>query len=146
MLILALYCTHYAPTPFLYTLHSSQVMLWGLKRAMSGYLVISNLFLPDCPLQQHLFTWKASVESQRWCTCHHLWLSTLTKGFQSFSYNYKLICSIVNCSYWFAEAAIKWEVLLLSFSWFCLLLAPNYGTLGGSSMLLQVIVYPLNIT
>ena len=39
MLLLALYCTFCAPTPFLYTLHSSHVMLWGLKRAMSGYLV-----------------------------------------------------------------------------------------------------------
>ena len=34
MLLLALYCTNCAPTPFLYTLHSSQVMLWGLKRAV----------------------------------------------------------------------------------------------------------------
>ena len=33
MLLLALYCTNCAPTPFLYTLHSSQVMLWGLERA-----------------------------------------------------------------------------------------------------------------
>ena len=40
MLLVALYCTYCAPTTFLYTLHSSQVMLWGLKRAMSGYLVI----------------------------------------------------------------------------------------------------------
>ena len=39
MLLLALYCTYCAPMTFLYTLHSSQVMLWGLKRAMSGYLV-----------------------------------------------------------------------------------------------------------
>ena len=44
MLLLALYCTYCAPTPFLYTLHSSQVMLWGLKRAMSGYLVFSSGF------------------------------------------------------------------------------------------------------
>ena len=41
MLLLALYCTYCAPTTFLYTLNSSQVMLWGLKRAMSGYLVWS---------------------------------------------------------------------------------------------------------
>ena len=39
MLLLALYCTYCAPTTFLYTLHLSQVLLWGLKRAMSGYLV-----------------------------------------------------------------------------------------------------------
>ena len=43
MLLLALYCTYCAPTTFLYTLHSSQVMLWGRKRAMSGYLVFSTL-------------------------------------------------------------------------------------------------------
>ena len=41
MLLVALYCTYCA---ILYTLHSSQVMLWGLKRAMSGYLV-SFVFL-----------------------------------------------------------------------------------------------------
>ena len=39
MLLLALYCTYCAPTPVLNTTHSSQVMLWGRKRAMSGYLV-----------------------------------------------------------------------------------------------------------
>ena len=33
MLLLALFCTYCAPTPFLYTLHLSQVMLWGLKWA-----------------------------------------------------------------------------------------------------------------
>ena len=47
MLLLALYCTYCTPTPFLYTLHSSQFMLWGLKRAMSGYLVIVRPY--DCP-------------------------------------------------------------------------------------------------
>ena len=33
MLLLALNCTYCAPSPFLYTLHSSQVMLWGRQRA-----------------------------------------------------------------------------------------------------------------
>ena len=33
MLLIALYCTHCRSLPFLYTLHSSQVMLWGRQRA-----------------------------------------------------------------------------------------------------------------
>ena len=33
MLLLALYCTYCAPSQFLHTLHSSQVMLWGHQRA-----------------------------------------------------------------------------------------------------------------
>ena len=39
------YISYCASTPFLYTLHPSQVMLWGLKGAMSGYLVLSPLWL-----------------------------------------------------------------------------------------------------
>ena len=33
MLLIALYCTHCRSLPFLCTLHSSQVMLWGHQRA-----------------------------------------------------------------------------------------------------------------
>ena len=48
-LLLALYCTYCAPTPVLNTTHSSQVMLWGRKRAMSGYLVFEGLVLMVFP-------------------------------------------------------------------------------------------------
>ena len=50
MLLLALYWTYCAPTPFLYTLHSSQIMLWGRQRAerLPCFIPLRNILLLVC--------------------------------------------------------------------------------------------------
>ena len=82
MLLLALYCTYCAPTTFLYTLHSSQFMLWGLKRAMSGYLVSTDKSPKICPFKFHV-VW--TVDN---CSCSQsgcCWLTPRRSSKTSFS-------------------------------------------------------------
>ena len=58
MLLLALYCTHCTPLPFLHTLHSSQVILWGRKRAERLPCLFWKLF------QKH--SWTFWLYERKW--------------------------------------------------------------------------------
>ena len=95
-IIIVIYCTYCAPTPFLYTLHSSQVMLWGLKRAERLPCIIIVIYINSV-------CYRGSSEmSQIYTHWWHFWRLLVTVGFYDSSLQkygqfiiYSLSCSSV---------------------------------------------------